>query len=475
MKILWAEDGGGNLAISDAILGLFGEIVPTEPFKDDYEPEQKVEIELRKYFARHSAHEITVCRGYDDFAFLEANNGVDFDVAILDINLNEYPTNEPPIPAEDFDNRAGLFIYNELIRTHRFSDENIAFFTGETGTLNTFIEATTSGMLRAPMHCFEKKKVDYKRISAWLKERADSPYLTLRRGILDSANFAKEILEEVDEPDLPETFPLFAPADPSRITDYNAYRTRLDRYLYRIETQLPMERPDHLSGVLTDFLANLTNPWGTGVEGVPNAIWENPTDVTAEGIFRRSAPTLLKLLHDWASMDLLGSGVTEDFVAFATLISFRSLFRWPSGKPLPHEQHLLSLVGQEDQDSMASWLTEDLKALLEHSYEEIAAVVESDPRRAAHYLSLCENFGNRTISHSPDVRQEAFDDMENHSLELVRRGFWHGLAPVWSDPYLDSVYLSFRVAELPPEEFLHELAQRLAPSSFSSILKQTAA
>jgi hypothetical protein len=176
MKVLWVEDGGGNLAIEQVATELFQELLPIEAFDAiDTDADESVWVQLEQSFKKHSSHQLTACKSYSEWQKAYKSHSDDFDVILIDINLEAYktPPEQCPIENPDFDKKAGLYIYHQLIK-NGFLEENIAFLTGEENTLHDFINNLQAALLECPTNVFEKKPDDFIKIRNWLSEKAKS-------------------------------------------------------------------------------------------------------------------------------------------------------------------------------------------------------------------------------------------------------------------------------------------------------------
>jgi hypothetical protein len=165
MKILWVEDFGPPLSRSEIIEEIFAEFFTGIDLGREYhEDEGDTNAQLARLFARHTLHEIYVCESYVEWKKADSEHAGDFDLVLIDIRLNSLvtPLKERPkgFDSPDFDEKAGFYIYNQLVR-RGFPDDHIAFFTAEGQSLKQFGEYCGSIMQDRPAQCFQKTPAHY--------------------------------------------------------------------------------------------------------------------------------------------------------------------------------------------------------------------------------------------------------------------------------------------------------------------------
>jgi hypothetical protein len=186
MNILWAEDFGGPLATSKIVVQIFKGLFENAVLRKAYDPDDDdVAGQLASLFSQYTPHKIYVCKSYVEWKRIYEQHNGDFDIALIDINLESYPTPESEMPDGIanplFDKKAGFHIYHQLIRKG-FPDDNIAFFTGEGQTLEEFTNYCGDIYLERPRHCFEKNPSHFEKLRQWLDDKANQESLILRRG-----------------------------------------------------------------------------------------------------------------------------------------------------------------------------------------------------------------------------------------------------------------------------------------------------
>ena len=169
MKFLWIEDFGGGLAPSKVVIDIFSNLIPEEIFDNEYDQDEDVCTELPRLFSKHTLHEIYICKSYLDWKKVYKENNGDFDIILIDINLERYktPDSERPVEHPEFDRKAGFRIFHELIKDG-VPDNNIAFLTGEENSLKFFKRICGEILMDVPKNAFEKKELDFKKLRKWI-------------------------------------------------------------------------------------------------------------------------------------------------------------------------------------------------------------------------------------------------------------------------------------------------------------------
>lgn len=187
MKVLWIEDFDNVPNLFVMAKNMFESLFSEDIFKRYYDKNKEINTALPALFENHSFHRIAVCKSYQEW--FETYKADDFDVILIDINLeqNEIPPEKRPPDFrsdDDFDKRAGFYIYDQLIKGG-FPDDNIGFFTANDDQLEDFEKACGQLKIEKPRHPFVKGE-DESELRDWLCEKAENPYLTLRRGVDDN-------------------------------------------------------------------------------------------------------------------------------------------------------------------------------------------------------------------------------------------------------------------------------------------------
>src|SRR5689334_17601435 len=205
MKILWVEDFGGKLAASKIAVEVFGDLLDqVDLSKVLKQGKANVIRQLPELFEKDSIHRLFICGSYVDWKRIYAEQVGDFDIVLIDINLEASRTPIDLIPAgmdnRQFDKKAGFYIYHQLIK-EGFPHDNIAFFTGEAQSLEDFTSYRGEIFLDCPKHCFEKDRVHFEKLRQWVSQKASREDLILRRGIIEGCRSIRDHIQSINGED----------------------------------------------------------------------------------------------------------------------------------------------------------------------------------------------------------------------------------------------------------------------------------
>ncbi|MEM6454411.1 MAG: hypothetical protein AAF772_04885 [Acidobacteriota bacterium] len=429
MKILWVEDGGGDFEAGRLTKVMFEKILPKETiegFDRDEEFHDEFTRAIDVYRLQGGRHEIVLCRSFDDWCDMVAVDRVDFDVALLDINLEAYSVDEPPLATDHFLQRAGLYIYHQLRGAHGMPAENIAFFSGQSVTMKDFYKICAEAMLPLRSQTFEKKHGDLSRVSQWLATFANSSYHQLRRATLDSLAQVKYQVEQSSSTNLPEHFPAFRPADPGLWDQREAYIAAVERYSARVGAALPLVEPDELVSTYQAFARELTSPW----QGHRTALESRQTQAsmaTADRYLIRNGGRILSIAHDWAMRGYLSDQMDTEHASYLTLLALRSLMPHRVIEPSTNELILLELIGTAED---GSWLNEQLESefdvVLKQGLRQLSRDFPPLPQslHKDEFLQVCSELVD-AVNNSGEASYHAL--LIEESLDLLYRCFWYAL------------------------------------------------
>jgi hypothetical protein len=349
---------------------------------------------------------MTACNSFLKWqADYEVHHG-DFDVVLMDINLEAYktPLEEHPIKNPEFDKKAGLYIYHRLIKDG-FPEENIAFLTGEENTLRDFIKDCQAASMDEPSNTFEKKPEGFEEIRKWLTQKENAKYLTLRRGIIAGYQFLKNKLAQINngEPSAIEEQPAIlqfrgfvkeengVPVREVTIKDMQGYLESL--------CVLPLREPKDKQHLYKLFVRTLSHEW----DAADPKLQRNKREIFTFG-------SIMKHVRNWITHITVLDKLSEQEVAFLFIVAMRAMFTLGIGVH-QYETHLLSL------------------------FKEVPHLDIKRIPLAMTYLNvknkLLENRGNDAFY---------FDAMLNNLTKTPEYGnfdyvtglyqmFWHGIAP----------------------------------------------
>lgn len=490
MKILWIEDFGGKLAPSKVVVEMFEEFFQGVELKDAYvEDDPDVAAQLRGLFGRHTLHEIHVCKSYVEWKKVDEQHAGDFDIALIDINLGSEPTSRDEMPdginSPDFDNRAGFYIYHQLIR-RGFPDDNIAFFTGEGQSLKEFAGYCGDIFLEKPAHCFEKNPAHFKQLRRWLAEKAAQPALILRRGAIDGCRFMKERVQAIETQNLEARLVFYKTTVRNIKADPETYRRETIDYLTRLERFfLPQQNYDR-ADFLSLFTKELVAKWGEESKGHFIRAKEPPRFKTwLEEQFHKTSQFQMKTLRNWSYHGQLSADLTAKEVAYFFMLAMRSWVASDLNEILRYEELLSNLFTKLPEAELNRLVNSGLEFYLERSYEQLRALhtellrqirVSPEERRVSnglsrrvdnYFLALFRELSEALEWLDPGAFEFYQRRIKEASLGLFYQSFWHGLFPlqIKTTFYANLQSVKFNVEPL-PEAFLSFLGRSIFKECF---------
>lgn len=204
MRILWIEDFpdemGDQKSTSEK---MFKDLINNGETFYDLALKDEIHIALPKYFKLKSIHEIEICYSREIYEIEFKEKLFNFDIFIIDINLSAKTGYSQEV--NDYSKWDGFGIYTDMIRLG-LNEQNISLMTANSNELKEVCNGYT---IPIPSNLFIKdikkdKDGQYKKIKdesgylkfrEWLQIKANTPYLQLRRGILDGCKELKEFIE----------------------------------------------------------------------------------------------------------------------------------------------------------------------------------------------------------------------------------------------------------------------------------------
>jgi hypothetical protein len=482
MKILWIEDFGGGLAPSKVILDIFGDII-SNAILDHYDADNEdVAGQLRVLFEENTLHRIFVCKSYTDWKDTFSREGRDFDVALIDINLEAYKTPVDKLPegtsSIGFDKKAGFHIYHQLLKSG-FLDDNIAFFTGEENSLRDFSRYCGEILIEKPKYTFEKKDSDFKRLRHWLGSKASTEELILKRGIIEGCRFIRNELNKIALSDVEDRLLFFKTTSLKVDHDPETYKAELVDYLTKLESFFLWYRDEHKSHLLLSFIRELAEKWNIS-SGYFSRDKQLPTFRSQlEDRFHRTTQLQMKRLRNWSVHGLLPSTVSEKDVAYFFMLAMRGWLRFDITESFEYESILSQLFQCLSPEEMEFSMSSEIERQLEESYFDLKALY-SDLTRSTqnpdglsaenYFLAFCKALGEvpeRIQGHQSDVIKRK---IRLTSMRLFYQSHWHGLFPLWfkSNYYPNLESVGFNIETIPRDSFLFLLGRATFVEAFGT-------
>jgi hypothetical protein len=494
MKILWVEDFGQTIGPSTLIEDVFGDFFSGIDHYRDY---TEIGPQLSDLFTKHTLHEIYVCRSYLEWKEIDEQHGGDFDIALIDINLESFKTPKRDWPkgvrGSDFNQRAGFYIYHQLIK-RGFPDDNIAFFTAEGHSLKEFSQYCDDILLDPPKHCFEKNLVFFEPLRRWLAQKASDQFLTLRRGIIDGCRYMKEKIAAIDRSDLGSLLIFYKTL--AGVSNGNPEELRRDSidYISKLE-RLFLPHQTHDEGDLyKTFINELSSRWEESKwsyvrrQAAPQfASW-------LEDQFRRASHVQMKLLRNWFNHRLLAREVSAKEVAYFFMTAMRAWVLTDLDDIAQYERVLSTLFPRLSDLELQRLMNSELGFRLESSYEQLKALHKDvirlvrqrpDDKKAPnnlnkrvdnYFLGMFQELGEvlnwleQVEQVEPAVIAYHRQRIRDVSIKLFYQSFWHGLFPmqIKTTFYADLQTLRFYIEPL-PESFLSFMGQTIFEECFKEI------
>ncbi len=359
MRILWVEDFGAS-ATAQGLLSLFaGVLSPELRYALDPRINDLIEGSTaggKSYWDRvyrdlpqWEPTEIHVATQYEHIQQLLGQNDTPYlyDIALIDYDLTEFFSGSHP---EGIDpSRAGIWIYNQLVRTH-FPADRIAFLTANEKKVEKFAEeCAVHYLLPAPL-CFSKDKpalTDKPDVSLakWVEglEKRDGGYLVLRRGLLDGCGDLADSLHGLGTGAEERIgFNHFLPKEASvSVGD-------MCDFVRSLTLMLPIARPDvdvdqdRPCRTYRLFLRVLVHEWEN--ETAPHLVSRRAPLGAEEKDIRPTLGYVMKRARNWLTHGDRLDRVSIREVAFLFLISTRIMFAARSDRMEPYELQLMRLI-----------------------------------------------------------------------------------------------------------------------------------
>ena len=445
MRILWIEDGGAKLPQRAVAIELFKHIIPNGALDREYNIDEEIWTELPRVFREFSRNRIFVCRSYLEWKETYDSEGGDFDLILIDINLEKFqtPKSERPFPHKDFDKKAGLVIYNQLLKDG-FPEDHIAFFTGETVTIKQFSDQLQSALITPPTHAFEKKPEGYRAAAAWIKERVSRPYNLLRRGIIEGCHFVSAELNAIPDEDLEQQLLFYKTTYENVDSEPEHYKDEVQNCLNRLRDFFPLQEPQDKAHRFYQFVAELAREWSQSTGSFVGDIPE-PSSYLEE-YFLIFSQRYMHLIHEWMSGQKFCRTLTEREIALYFMIAMRACFHLDFDHVQDHEAYFQPLFDSVSPETLENHIQSNLDRKLTHSLRSFAKEVEVTPNTvtAPVYLDFLGVYGTIPDMVKGRLRIVHKKEIRKRSSNLLYQAFWHGVCPGW----LEGKRTNIDIAEL---------------------------
>jgi len=486
MKILWVEDFGGKLAASKIAGEMLKGLLPSVNLGQVLKPgKSNVARQLPELFEKHSVHEIFVCRSYVEWKKTYEEQDGDFDIALIDINLETSPTPIDTMPEgienRQFDKKAGFHIYHKLIK-QGFPDDNIAFFTGEGHSLEEFTTYCGEIFLDRPQHCFEKDPLYFDQLRQWLAVKARHESLVLRRGIIEGCRFVKKRIESTEQSALESRLLFYKTTTKNVAGDPEAFRREALDYLTKLERYFLPHQSYDVARSPFSFIRELAAKWEASSGAFIRGKDMPRFGTRLEERFHSTAQFQMKLLRNWSEHNLLSADLRAKDIAYFFMLAMRSWVTWDLCQVSRHEKILSSILVECDKE-LGKQITHHLEYDLEQSYARLnTLVVEmkkhfNQPveirRHDNYFLEKFKGVGDlvEMIRRDEYLRPTFYEfyrrKVKDQSIRLLYESYWHGLFPLYLGKplYANLQSVGFNIEPL-PESFLSFLGQSIISECF---------
>jgi hypothetical protein len=447
--------------------------------------------QLSGLFSRHTLHEIHLCESYVEWKDVDAQQGGDFDIVLIDINLGTYttPAEERPdgIDNPKFDEKAGFYIYHQLIR-RGFPDGDIAFFTAEGKSVKEFSRYCGDIFLEKPANCFQKDSTHFEQLRLWLSEKAVQQSLILRRGVINGCRFIKQEIEAMDTSELGSRL-IFYKTIPGKLKDDSeALRRDSVDYLTRLERLfLPHQSHDEAERRRL-FTKELAAPWEESWGGFIRAKEAPHFETWLESRFHNAAQVEMKMLRNWSSHRLLARDLSAREVAYYFMLAMRAFVEMDLSEVFRYEEILSTLFKKISDLELKRLMNSGFEFRLERSYEHLKALhadvlrhvdqscwekmpsVRYERRLENYFLAILRETGEAARCLKSDNSKYYLGRIREASLGLFYQSFWHGLSPmeIKTTYYANLEKIKFDIQPIPPS-FISFLGRSIFEESFEEV------
>lgn len=332
---LWIEDFENSPKVTAH--DVFGNTLNADLFSDNkYQlkknlQEQGVFIELNFQdglsFIRQNLHKIDYVILDIDLPAYSEGDEINADVLKLFNDFQDYEKleneeeNEALIAknCKQLKEIAGFYLYTELVVELGFPKQHILFCSNHAENAKTTRDAFKAAKIALP-RIYEKSNSE---VEKWVKEKSDSPYSQLRRGIIEGCNHLKTLTENKFR------FNSFIQEDKKQVSFFD-----IANYVAVLEKFLSLNEPKNKEKDYKLFVSILAHEW----EAAEPRLINGSDKKTGQYAFA----WIMKITRNWIAHSKLFEKLTSEDVAFLFIINMRAMFDL-GNELLPYEQHLLSL------------------------------------------------------------------------------------------------------------------------------------
>lgn len=475
MKILWIEDFGGGLSGFHIASEIFGDFIS----KSDLNPEEELETYLPQYIKKNTLHELYLCTSYTAFRDTYLKEKGDFDIILIDVNLERNPTDIEDKPNgqknnNKFDIKAGFYIYNQLIR--KFPDDNIAFFTAEADSLSEFQEHCENALMELPRNTFQKKLEGFKNIRSWLAKKLNDDYLILRRGIIEGCSLLNGVISNTPDSNLEEQLLFYKTTSLNIKNNISLYRYEFFDYLNYLAEFFGVQehsRPYHNHLI---FLKYLVKNWEKSYGDFDRKKGRPQSQTLLEDYFLGVCQMIMKLLRNFSSHGLLTTELKHKDVAYFFMIAIRAWVRLDYNRVYKHEKILGSLFDKSELQFEEFEFVSTLEDQLLESYRELKREIQKgvklNDRIDNQFVAMMDARGKTSNRYDEkgDTAELLKREVQDTSMSLFYNAFWHGLFPLYYeiDAYNKEVTRFNMEEDMEENTFPYFLGQLVLADSFTN-------
>lgn len=378
LKVFWVEDDAENIDeyTNDEFEKLFGTPIVPSSFEKTFETLEDnlvydfviIDIDLSKF---------------SDRIYLEQLKNKDFPAT------NDSEDNYNSLRPDN----AGLFVFNKLLEKG-FPKERILFLTAnagsETNTYDKFYAHFRNSLIPLPDYVL-KDVNGASKLVGYLKKNTRKD-LILRRGIIESCLFLKELIKDDDNIQLREFIKIEKNQPAIEITV-----TEIKNYLDTLSQCLPIRQSVDLNIQYRLFLRTLSHEWEENIEPKWLKDKKNKNDIFTYA-------WLMKMTRNWVSHAKLLEPLNAQLIAFLFLVNMRAMFKLPKERQY-YEHSLLGLISK--------YPVKDIK--IDDVRDNIKYAEQLVDEHAAFYkISTEKHFGEkineiyRRITGNPDAEKYDF-------------------------------------------------------------------